>query len=311
MVKQQQQPRQQQLQNPGGFPAYSIGQPQLPSLPLSNTASSGSSNSDLIGNILEILKQQASGSTGLPQRSSLPTTAAQVQQVASVATSTSSSIGLYQNDDATSNGSATNTRKKKAQPAPPANQVERRVGQAVAYVQKLPPKQLPDKVDMYIPSDAVFLSEYQAEIRRQLEFFTSTRDDVNYSVQGRKRKAIMGQVGIRCKHCAPFNLRQRGRGAVYYPTSLNAVYQAAQNMATNHLQEHCSRIPAAVKKDLERLRERRDTASGGKQYWADASRAVGLVEDGDCLRFGMPEETTNASHESDPDTAELQNRVGV
>ena len=49
-------------------------------------------------------------------------------------------------------------------------------------------------------------------------------------------------------------------------------------MATNHLQQHCNQIPPHVRHALGVLRERRDTASGGKQYWADACRAVGLVE---------------------------------
>jgi len=92
------------------------------------------------------------------------------------------------------------------------------------------------------------------------------------------------------KHCSDLSLRQRGRGAVYYPTTLNAVYQAAQNMATNHLQSHCNRIPSDVRQQLCDLRERRDTASGGKQYWADACSAVGLVEDGQHLRFAMAQQ---------------------
>jgi len=81
-------------------------------------------------------------------------------------------------------------------------EVERRVGQAVAY---LPASFFfrpspPEKFDMHLPSDSIFLSEYQAEIRKQLEYFTSTHDDVNYSVQGRKKKASLGQVGIRCTY---------------------------------------------------------------------------------------------------------------
>lgn len=315
MVNQQRE-KQQQLQNQRGFPAYFTGQPQPTSLPLANTASNRSSNNDLVLSLLDMLQQQASGSAGLQQHASPPTSLF-TQQVTSAEASNSSSTQLNQVDDATSSVSATNTRKKQAFSSQSPNQVECRVGQAVAYVHKHSPKHLPENVDMYIPSDAVFLSEYQAEIRRQLEYFTSTKDDVNYSVQGRKRKAILGQVGIRCKHCAPFNLRQRGRGAVYYPTSLSAVYQAAQNMATNHLQEHCSRIPATVRSELGRLRERRDTASGGKQYWVDACRAVGLVEDEDCLRFGMMEEITKATHKSyvdsinNAESPEVQNRAAV
>ena len=170
---------------------------------------------------------------------------------------------------------------------------------------------MPEKMDMHLPSDVMFLSEYQAQIRLQLEYFTSTRIDVNYSVQGRKRRAILGQVGIRCKHCADLSLRQRGRGAVYYPTTLHAVYQAAQNMATNHLQAHCNRIPTALRHELARLRDRRDTASGGKQYWADACRVVGLVEEGDCLRFTAQTTVEEGEEEHAKDSGSVLPLSGV
>jgi hypothetical protein len=59
---------------------------------------------------------------------------------------------------------------------------------------------------------------------------------------------------------------------------LTGIYQAAQNMASSHLCESCQCMPPNLKNDLRILRERRDTASGGKQYWADAARAMGLEE---------------------------------
>ena len=62
-------------------------------------------------------------------------------------------------------------------------------------------------------------------------------------------------------------LRTRGRGAVYYPSTLLAVYQAAQNMASSHLCLSCQTIPPSLKKELIRLREKKDNAGGGKQYW--------------------------------------------
>ena len=40
-----------------------------------------------------------------------------------------------------------------------------------------------------------------------------------------------------------------------------------------------------LKQELRKLRERRDNASGGKQYWADGCRALGLVQDGNVLRM--------------------------
>jgi hypothetical protein len=40
-----------------------------------------------------------------------------------------------------------------------------------------------------------------------------------------------------------------------------------------------------MKHQLRALRERRDTAGGGKQYWADGARAMGLQETESGLRL--------------------------
>jgi hypothetical protein len=45
--------------------------------------------------------------------------------------------------------------------------------------------------------------------------------------------------------------------------------------------ENCRTIPEALKERLVALRQRRDTASGGKKYWADTCRTVGLYEEED------------------------------
>lgn len=125
------------------------------------------------------------------------------------------------------------------------------------------------------------LSDYQIYVRKQLEMFEALQEDVESNTQGRKKQVVLGQVGIRCRHCTGFPVRQRGRGAVYYPTKLQGIYQAAQNMASTHLCESCQCIPPNLKNDLRLLRERRNTAGGGKQYWAEAARAMGIQETGE------------------------------
>jgi hypothetical protein len=156
-------------------------------------------------------------------------------------------------------------------------------------------------IPMEASSDVDQLSKYQVLVRRQLEYFVSQKDDAEYSVQGRKKQARLGQVGIRCKHCSHLPHRLRGRGAGYYPAKLSGVYQAAQNMATNHLNQFCNSIPADIRETLRSLRGGRhdSAAGGGKQYWADACIQIGLVEDeDDGLRFrrrGADESSNNAS----------------
>ena len=55
------------------------------------------------------------------------------------------------------------------------------------------------------------------------------------------------------------------------------IYQAGQNMGSSHLCESCEYIPLPLKQQLRALRERA-TASGGKRYWAEAARAMGIDE---------------------------------
>ena len=49
-------------------------------------------------------------------------------------------------------------------------------------------------------------------------------------------------------------------------------------MAQSHITGACQHIAQSVKVELLNLRNRRDNASGGKQYWADGCRALGVYE---------------------------------
>jgi hypothetical protein len=148
------------------------------------------------------------------------------------------------------------------------------------------PPSLPSSgIAMGLPDDNHRLSEYQIAIRQHLEIFEAKQEDVNSNIQGRKRHVCLGQAGIRCRHCSNLKLRKRGRGAVYYPVKLSGMYQAAQNMASSHLSDCCSQIHPAIKQRLRDLRHRRETAGGGKEYWAEAGSAIGLYETEDGLRL--------------------------
>jgi hypothetical protein len=138
----------------------------------------------------------------------------------------------------------------------------------------------------FVPSQYTeHLSDYQRLLRQQLELFAASRLDTELPTQGRKQPVRLGQVGLRCRHCARLPLRSRGRGAVYYPSRLAGLYQAAQNMALSHLQQACPVVPAVIKEQLMALRKQKDQAHGGKQYWADGCRALGCIETEEGLRF--------------------------
>jgi hypothetical protein len=78
----------------------------------------------------------------------------------------------------------------------------------------------PSGIPLALSCDDDQLSEYQILVRKQLTIFEATQEDGESNTQGRKKQVVLGQVGIRCRHCAGSPLRQRGRGAVYYPAKL-------------------------------------------------------------------------------------------
>jgi hypothetical protein len=83
-------------------------------------------------------------------------------------------------------------------------------------------------ISMALSCDDEHLSEYQIYVRKQLEIFEALQEDVESNTQGRKKQVVLGQVGIRCRHCTGFPLRQRGRGAVYYPTKLQGKWKVCR-----------------------------------------------------------------------------------
>lgn len=142
-------------------------------------------------------------------------------------------------------------------------------------------------IPMQSDTDVHHLSKYQCLIRQQLDFFAAKPENAVFSVQGRKKPIRIGQVGIQCRHCCHLPHRRRGRGAVYYPVNLAGVYQAVQNMATVHLNQHCSEILDGIRNELKSLRGKRDesTSTGGKYYWTTKCEDAGIVEQVDGIFF--------------------------
>ena len=106
------------------------------------------------------------------------------------------------------------------------------------------------------------------------------------AAQGRNKPIVIGQVGIRCMHCAYLPPDQRTRGAVYYPSKLEGVYQMALSMSNTHLCDTCPRIPNELQAQLRFLRDRKQIVSGtGKHAWAVRAEALGVYEDVCGLRY--------------------------
>ena len=54
-------------------------------------------------------------------------------------------------------------------------------------------------ITLSLSCDEEQLSEYQILVRKQLEIFEATQEDVESNTQGRKKQVTLGQVGIRCR----------------------------------------------------------------------------------------------------------------
>ena len=87
-----------------------------------------------------------------------------------------------------------------------------------------------------LPQDRNCLSFHQVFLRHQIEVFQATDDDANTHVRGRNTKVKVGQVGIRCRHCAHIPVKDKKRGSTYFPGTTYGMYQAAQNMCIVHMQ---------------------------------------------------------------------------
>ena len=135
-------------------------------------------------------------------------------------------------------------------------------------------------VPLSLTSDANSLSEYHCTVRNQIELFAATQYEIDSNMQGRNRPIVVKQVGIRCKWCAArIPGGRKPRGAVYYPSKLSGLYQAAQNMTINHFTKSCTSIPPDLKEKLCQLKEKKTyQLGGGKGYWATGGRICGLRE---------------------------------
>lgn len=70
---------------------------------------------------------------------------------------------------------------------------------------------------LYCESDDAILGEYQTLLRQQLELFEADSHDVINGTfrQGRTTPIRLGQIGLRCKHCAKAPMSARTKGSIY------------------------------------------------------------------------------------------------
>jgi hypothetical protein len=133
------------------------------------------------------------------------------------------------------------------------------------------------------------LSHQQRLLRQQVEVFEANHEDVTTHTRGRNKPISIGQVGIRCKHCAHLAVSQRQKGSTYFPSTKLGLYQAAQNMSTTHIQSGvCDFIPENIKLQFSLISDHRQRQcessssnsnhGAGRPYWAECATRLGLVD---------------------------------
>jgi hypothetical protein len=131
-------------------------------------------------------------------------------------------------------------------------------------------------------TDGIVLTKSQVFLRMHIEAFAATPLDVLARVRGRHKQIRLHQIGIRCCHCAHLAPNQRGKGAVFFPSSTMGLYQAAQNMNSTHLQcGTCPEMLELTKTAFAQLLGTKTAGSssmGGRAYWRRCALQMGLVD---------------------------------
>jgi len=116
--------------------------------------------------------------------------------------------------------------------------------------------------------------------------FCATEDDVRAATEDRKYPVKVGQVGIRCIHCA---MSQSGVGAVgqavAFPFSISGIYEAAREFQRLHL-DSCENLPLSAKSKLESLKGSSSLSSVLRKYFVLAAKALGLQDSIHGIRAG-------------------------
>jgi hypothetical protein len=136
-------------------------------------------------------------------------------------------------------------------------------------------------------TDSLVMTGHQALLRQQIELFRATPDDLSSPARGRNKRIELGQVGFRCRHCAHVPAARRTKGSVYFPATILGLYQAAQNMSSNHIQcGLCPEMPQSLKDKFTELFPTKVQSSGvGRSYWADSAKQMGMIDTDHGIRF--------------------------
>jgi len=146
-----------------------------------------------------------------------------------------------------------------------------------------------ERVLLAIPEDKDWLSDMDCFVRNNIEVFSAKQLDLEHAAADRKYPIKVGQVGIRCVHCAMASAGARG-AAVSYPYSISGIYESVREFQRLHL-DSCQNIPQDLKDASDKLGSGAASLSSVlRRYYVQAARALGLYDtpDGGIRAGGDP-----------------------
>jgi len=139
------------------------------------------------------------------------------------------------------------------------------------------PRQEREIVLLAIPEDKDWLSDMDCFVRNNIEVFSSRQPDVEFAAADRKYPIKIGQVGIRCVHCAMASGGAR-MAAVSYPYSISGIYESVREFQRLHL-DTCQNVPQDLKEASDKLGSGVASLSSVlRRYYVQAARALGLFD---------------------------------
>ena len=156
---------------------------------------------------------------------------------------------------------------------------------AQSAVSKAGPPSPSSRILVAIPEDKEWLSDIDSYVRKQLEVFCATEADVKAAREDRKYPITVGQVGIRCIHCAIAQGNDAIGHAIAYPFSISGIYESVKEFHRLHL-DSCPNLPNTSKAKLESMKGASSLSSVLRKYYTLAAKALGLVDTKDGIRTG-------------------------
>eukprot|EP00977_Amphora_coffeiformis_P012444 scaffold3077_cov162-Amphora_coffeaeformis.AAC.3 len=171
------------------------------------------------------------------------------------------------------------------------------------------------------PTDSQYLNPIHCFVRRHVEFFVAGQEEVNAPSPGRKTRVTLGQVGIRCIHCAHLPIKDRVKRSSCYPPSIGGLYHAISNMKCDHF-ALCKGLPPADREEFLSLRVQtsrktpkhakpkhakpaadRSIANSTAQYYHDSAMRMGLFDTNDGIRLGTRDASDASAGSGTPKSA--------